>query len=87
MERELDGGSERRGNRELAAVVDTCVTLQRTLGEDAARHCLEARQVPEHIVLRVMACAAFRRHPCNNKSTPSFFPQPGASHERPSKGP
>jgi hypothetical protein len=87
MERELDGSSERRGNRDLAAVVEGCLTLQRTLGEDAARNCLETKQIPEHIILRVMSCAAFRRHPCNSKLSGIILPPVGPSKESPSNRP
>ncbi len=72
MELDREGEAERRGNCELARLVEECLTLQRSLGEDAARQCLEAKQVPEHIVLRVMACAAFRRHVSNNELSSGF---------------
>ena len=85
MEREQEGASERRGNLELAAAVEECLVLQRTLGDEAARHCLEAKQVPEHIILRVMACAAFRRHACNSKSPPGFGRPLSSFQERPAK--
>jgi hypothetical protein len=72
MEHDHAYGAERRANADLAGAVEDCLVLQRTLGADAARQCLEARQIPEHIILRVMACAAFRRLPCNNKSRNGF---------------
>jgi hypothetical protein len=72
MEHDHADSAERRANAELAGAVEDCLALQRTLGTDAARQCLEARQIPEHIILRVMACAAFRRLPCNSKLRSGF---------------
>lgn len=85
MELDQAGASERRENRVLAGLVEECLSLQRTLGEDAARQCLDTKQIPEHIILRVMACAAFRRHVCNSKSPDGFARPLSSSRDEQSK--
>lgn len=52
---------ERRIDQGSAEHVEQAVELQRTDGDTMACAFLEARRFSEHIILRVLACAAFRR--------------------------
>lgn len=52
---------ERRIDHGAADHVEQAVELQRMEGSVSASAFLEARSVSEHIILRVLACAAFRR--------------------------
>ncbi len=53
----------RRADRSTALLVDYAVELQRTKGNDAASAFLSENAISGHIILRVLACAAFRRKP------------------------
>lgn len=52
---------ERRIDQDCAEHIERAVELQRIGGDTTACAFLEARSVSEHIILRVLACAAFRR--------------------------
>lgn len=60
---ETDGvdSAERRRNVELAHSVNLGVQIFLADGRQMAESFLYCRQVPPHVVLRVLACAAFRR--------------------------
>ncbi len=52
-----------RSDTTLARTVDDGVLLLLAKGRQAAESYLHYQQVPQHVVLRVLACAAFRRKP------------------------
>jgi hypothetical protein len=52
---------ERRVNVGTFEIVEQAVDAHRSGGADEARALLAAHRIPEHVVLRVLASAAFRR--------------------------
>jgi hypothetical protein len=57
----------RRADRLTASLVDQAIEIQRAKGDLPATVFLASRAISEHIILRVLACAAFRRKPrCAN---------------------
>ena len=53
----------RRTDRLTASLVDQAIEVQRAKGDLSATVFLASRAISEHIILRVLACAAFRRKP------------------------
>ena len=53
----------RRSDRLSASLVDQAIELQRANGDLSAAAFLGKRAISDHIILRVLACAAFRRKP------------------------
>ena len=53
----------RRTDRLSASLVDQAIELQRAKGDEPAAAFLSNHAISEHIILRVLACAAFRRKP------------------------
>lgn len=52
---------ERRGDGVAAALIEAGIDLERRQGRLAAINFLLERNVPHHVILRVLSCAAFRR--------------------------
>jgi hypothetical protein len=60
----------RRTDRLSASLVDQAIELQRAKGDHSAAAFLSKHAISHHIILRVLACAAFRRKPrCTNPIT------------------
>lgn len=59
----LFDGQDQRKNHMLAQSVDAGMLLYSIEGRAAAETYLVLQQVPQHVVLRVLECAAFRRKP------------------------
>ena len=59
--REQNDGVERRADAALAQRVNFGLKVYLSEGPQAAESYLRGQQVPGHVVLRVLACAAFRR--------------------------
>ena len=57
------GDMEPRSDTTLARTVDDGVLLLLAEGRQAAEPYLRHQHVPQHVSLRVLACAAFRRKP------------------------
>ena len=53
--------ADRRSDRAREQLVERAVMLQRTTGLAAAAALLAQAGIAQHIALRVLACAAFRR--------------------------
>ncbi len=53
--------ADRRSDRERERLVERAVMLQGTTGPAAAAALLAQAGIAQHIALRVLACAAFRR--------------------------
>jgi hypothetical protein len=74
----------RRVDRHSASLIDKAVELQRAQGDQSASAFLSKHSISGHIVLRVLACAAFRRKPdCNDPI--SIAAPPSRAHERQQK--
>jgi hypothetical protein len=57
----VEPAPHRRRDVQREFIVEEGVKRQRTLGSAPARRYLESLATPEHIILRVLASAAFRR--------------------------
>ena len=56
---------ERRSNADCALLIERAVVLQRTQGQADAMALLLQKGIAPHIILRVLACATFRRKRCS----------------------
>lgn len=56
-------GMDERSDARLAQLIETGIEMGASQGRRAAESFLRKAQVPDHVVLRVLSCAAFRRKP------------------------
>jgi hypothetical protein len=55
------GARDRRSDRSACQLVERAVDVQKAHGEHVAKAMLNREGIPDHIALRVVSCAAFRR--------------------------
>jgi hypothetical protein len=60
MDKRPDAARERRNDEHVAELIDVAVEMQRADSARLASSFLNWLGVKEHIILRVLACAAFR---------------------------
>ena len=60
------GVPERRSDDDRAVLIECAVALQQSKGQADAIALLLQKGIAPHIIMRVLACAAFRRKRCNH---------------------